>query len=398
MKKIYVCGPTVYNKPHIGNLRPILIFDIFSRALKALGDEVALMHNITDIDDKIIDKAISENVSEKEISERYTKVYEKLLKDLNITTITDKPKVTENIDGIIDFIKIIMQKGFAYESDGNVYFDVTKSDKYGSVSNRTLEEMRFELNDSKKHPGDFALWKQTEKGIQFQSPWGPGRPGWHTECAYFVNSFTSNGVDWHGGGIDLLFPHHENENAQFTAANNKPITKEWKQTGHINIDGDKMSKSLGNIMDAQEFLANNNNNTLRMIFLMTSPTAPINITEQIIKDANEKILKFEKAYKQITIEQTPDIKNNSVAHDVAKWDFASAMKKLNKYLREFNTNNFENSNTLIADLFLLGIFNKEDIVSDTQKNIFLKWKKLLNEKNFEEADKLRAQLIADKIL
>ena len=241
---LYVCGPTVYNSPHIGNMRPIIIFDIFNR-VASLSSKVTFVHNITDVDDKIINRSIELGLTEKEVSEKYEKEYMKLLSSLNILKPTYMPRVTEHIDGMIDFISVLINKGFAYENNGSVYFEISKLSSYGKQSGINLEKLiKITNSENKKNPKDFSLWKKTKIGIKWSSPWGDGRPGWHTECAYFVQKiFGNNGIDIHGGGIDLKFPHHINEIAQYESYTNSKMSKVWFYVGHLTIDLIKMSKS-----------------------------------------------------------------------------------------------------------------------------------------------------------
>ncbi|MCK5945919.1 MAG: class I tRNA ligase family protein, partial [Mycoplasmataceae bacterium] len=255
MKNIYVCGPTVYSKAHIGNLRPIITFDIFIRSLEALGNKVNLIHNITDIDDKIITAAAKEKTTEVEISSKYKKYYLDILERSNVNIPENMPGVVENMESIVEYIAKLVELGNAYEANGSVYFDITSVEGYGKLSNRDINKNIDKENKEKKHQADFAIWKATKEGVKYDSPWGKGRPGWHTECAVFINEIVKGeSLDIHGGGIDLLFPHHENENIQYEAVNKKEIAKEWRHIGKLNIDGEKMSKSIGNIMDASEFM------------------------------------------------------------------------------------------------------------------------------------------------
>ena len=216
---VYFCGPTVYNHAHIGNVRPIIVFDNLRRMLKAVGYDVLFISNYTDVDDKIINAAIKEGCSEGEITEKYIAAYEALREAINAPLPDVTPRVTKYMPKIIDFINSLVEKGYAYAIDGDVYFRVTKVPTYGEISNRNIEDLvvgaRIEENDKKENPLDFCLWKETKVGINWDSPWSKGRPGWHTECVAMINDITSNThVDIHGGGMDLKFPHHENEEAQ----------------------------------------------------------------------------------------------------------------------------------------------------------------------------------------
>ena len=403
MKNIYLCGPTVYSEVHIGNMRPILTFDIFNRSLKYLGEDINFIHNITDIDDKIIDKALSLSISEAEVSKKYTDLYLELIEKYNIVKPNKMPLVTESINGLIEFIKELVEKEAAYVVDGNVYFSVEKQSTYGSLSNRTIETMKFEDKGIKRHPGDFAVWKNTKVGIAYDSPWGKGRPGWHTECSYFVNEYLKGeSLDIHGGGIDLLFPHHENEDAQYIAINNKTISKEWRHVGHVMFDNEKMSKSLGNVFNAKEFADKYGTNTLRYMFLTSSYSSPMNVNEQTISQAVEAVEKLEKVFKK-----SNSLKSDSngsglikeIAISISKWNFSSAVKTMHKVVKNFNTENTkEAANDVVGALELLGFSFKNNDVSQENKDLITKWEALKADKNYEEADKIRAILLKNKLI
>lgn len=233
---IYICGPTVYNHAHIGNARPMIVFDVLRRTFEYLGNDVTFVSNYTDVDDKIIKAAKAEGITEKELTDKYIKAYEDVRAGLNIEDPTYKPRVTETMPEIIDFIQALIDKGYAYEVDGDVYFRVTKVKEYGMLSGIKVEDLiagasdrTLSVDDKKKESTtDFALWKKTNEGIQFDTPWSKGRPGWHTECVVMINDIFENGrIDIHGGGQDLKFPHHENEIAQSRALNGHPIADTW---------------------------------------------------------------------------------------------------------------------------------------------------------------------------
>lgn len=236
---MYVCGPTVYNFMHIGNSRPIIFFDVVARFFKYLGYKVTYVSNFTDIDDKIIARAEEEGISESEVSEKYIKEISETYNRLNIIPHDKNPKVTENMQEIIDYIGILITKGGAYVSDGDVYFDVSKIDNYGVLSSQTIENLiqgaRVETNDKKKNPVDFTLWKETLTGLRWKSPWSEGRPGWHTECVVMINNIFKGKIDIHGGGLDLKFPHHDNEIAQSMCSHDHTIANYWMHNGRIDL-------------------------------------------------------------------------------------------------------------------------------------------------------------------
>lgn len=419
MEKIYLCGPTVYAKAHIGNIRPILTFDINIRAKRFLKQKIFLIHNITDIDDKIITKAQSENVSENLIAQKYQKHYLQLLKILNIQEPNLLPKVTENIAIIIDFITLLIDKNVAYVHDGNVWFDVSKIKNYGAISHQLLANMHFTQQDyDKKNHADFALWKKTTIGQSFASPWGYGRPGWHTECAALINHY-NNGkkLALHGGGVDLIFPHHENENAQFLSLHDDNITQQWMHVGHLNINAEKMSKSLNNVIDTENFIDLHGKDTLRMLFLITNPTSPITLNTNLITNTKELVKKFNQAYvrAQLVDSFIGDLKQNvaskntitTLAHALSKWQFAKVMKELNMQIKQFykiidrdmaDFKKNEAASIIITMMQIIGFdFTKFNLDKADQK-LYKDWQKFRHEKNFIKADQIRKQLQAKKLI
>ena len=271
---IYVCGPTVYNYVHIGNTRPMIVIDVLRRTFEYQGNKVTFVSNFTDVDDKIIKAAKQEGISEKELTDKYIKAYEDVRRDLNLEFPTYAPRVTETMDQIIAFIEKLVEKGYAYEVEGDVYFRVSKVKEYGELSGIKIEDLvagaseRVEDKGVKEESTDFALWKKTDEGIQFDSPWSKGRPGWHTECVVMINDIFENGrIDIHGGGQDLKFPHHENEIAQSEAANGKEFSRYWMHNGFLNIDNRKMSKSLGNFFTVREISEKYDLQVLRFFML-----------------------------------------------------------------------------------------------------------------------------------
>lgn len=394
MRAIYLCGPTVYDKAHIGNIRPILSFDIFLRAHRLLGNDFMFIHNITDIDDKIIEKAQQESVSPQAIGEKYTKHYLKLLTLFNIKLPPSSllPKVTDHIEVIIDFIKQLVAKKFAYVKNDNVWFDVTKAHNYGDVSHQKLSALHYEHNLDKNHPADFALWKKVPIGWSFDSPWGKGRPGWHTECATFVNQITGGKQLFiHGGGIDLIFPHHENENAQYEVLNKRAITERWVHIGHLSVNKQKMSKSLGNMIDGQDFINTYGADTLRMMFLMTSPFSPLEINDSLIANAQILTLKFKKVFLQSQLHdghQTDKKVIINIASKISQWQFGSALKDVLHQVKSFHQS-FKNGALIINIMTLLGFGFTSLIVSQEEKDMYLKWHQLRAQKQFVQADALR---------
>ena len=285
--KIYACGPTVYNYIHIGNARPICAFDVLRRYLKYRGFNLKYVQNFTDVDDKIIKKANEEGVSASEISERYIAEYKKDAHGLNVMDADVHPKVTENMDIIIDFIKTLIEKGHAYEVQGDVYFRTLSFKDYGKLSGMPIEDLqagaRIDVNDIKEDPLDFALWKAAKPGEPYwESPWGKGRPGWHIECSAMSKQYLAETIDLHCGGQDLIFPHHENEIAQSEAASGKVFSKCWMHNGYINIDNKKMSKSLGNFFTVREVAEKYGYEVIRYLMVQAYYRSPINYSRELL--------------------------------------------------------------------------------------------------------------------
>ena len=285
--KIYACGPTVYNYIHIGNARPICAFDVLRRYLKYRGFNVKYVQNFTDVDDKIIKKANEEGVSASEISERYIAEYKKDAHGLNVMDADVHPKVTENMDIIINFIKTLIEKGHAYEAQGDVYFRTLSFKDYGKLSGMPIEDLqagaRIDVSDIKEDPLDFALWKAAKPGEPYwDSPWGKGRPGWHIECSAMSKQYLAETIDLHCGGQDLIFPHHENEIAQSEAASGKVFSKCWMHNGYINIDNKKMSKSLGNFFTVREVAEKYGYEVIRYLMVQAYYRSPINYSKELL--------------------------------------------------------------------------------------------------------------------
>lgn len=292
--KMYSCGPTVYDYFHIGNARPFIIFDTMRRYLEYIGYNVTFVQNFTDIDDKMIKRANAEGITVKELGERFIGEYFKDAASIGVRPATVHPKATDNIDAIIDIIKKLEDNGYAYAVDGNVYFATKKFNEYGKLSKQPLEDLeagaRIDVNDHKNDPMDFALWKSKKDGEPFwQSPWGEGRPGWHIECSAMANKFLGETIDLHSGGQDLIFPHHENEVAQSECANCKPFANYWMHNGYINIDGKKMSKSLGNFFTVRDILKQYDGEIVRFFMLSAHYRSPVNFADTLMEQAKSAV-------------------------------------------------------------------------------------------------------------
>ncbi len=303
--KMYACGPTVYNYFHIGNARPFVFFDVVRNYLEYKGFEVTYVQNITDIDDKIINKAIEDNSTFKKIAKKYITAFEEDTQRLGIKKPDFQPKASEVIGEIIKLIKDLEDKGFAYQVDGDVYFSVESFKDYGKLSGKKIDDQkagaRVEANTNKKHPADFTLWKKAKPGEPvWGSPWGQGRPGWHSECVVLSQKYLEcQSFDIHGGGVDLVFPHHENENAQAESLSHKPLANYWMHNGFINIEGEKMSKSLNNFFTARDILEEYDAEAIRFFFLSKHYRSPIDFNRDIMQESDTAVQNFYKAIKTI---------------------------------------------------------------------------------------------------
>ncbi len=292
--RMYVCGPTVYDKAHVGHAMSVLVFDVIRRYLEYRGYQVHHVMNYTDVDDKIIQRAQRENKDPLQLAEHYIHEFEKHLKDLNVLPATVYPRATQEIPHIIEMVKGLIDKGHAYVVNGDVYFSVTSYPGYGKLSGRRLEDMqagaRIEVDERKRHPMDFALWKASKPGEPaWESPWGKGRPGWHIECSAMSFYHLGEQIDIHGGGNDLIFPHHENEIAQTESLTGKPFARYWVHNGMLQFSGEKMSKSLGNLVTIEEFLAEHEADALRMVVLNSGYRNPLTFNEEVVGQAERAL-------------------------------------------------------------------------------------------------------------
>ncbi|WP_407667767.1 cysteine--tRNA ligase [Orenia marismortui] len=302
--KIYSCGPTVYDYFHIGNARAFLLPDIIKRYLEYKGYEVLHVMNFTDIDDKMISRANEEGISIEKLADRFIKAFFDDIENLNIKKADIYPKATDHISDMINMIKELVDGGFAYESDGDVYFRVDKFTEYGKLSNRKLEDLiagaRVEVNDKKENPLDFVLWKESKEGEpSWDSPWGLGRPGWHIECSVMSTRYLGTKFDIHTGGVDLTFPHHENEIAQSEACCSHQVVNYWMHNGYINIDGEKMSKSLGNFFTTREILDKYQPEVVRFFLISKHYRSPINFSDKELDDAAKSLMKLQNIYQKL---------------------------------------------------------------------------------------------------
>lgn len=347
--KMYVCGPTTYNLIHLGNARPVVVFDTIRRYFEYSGFDVTYVQNFTDVDDKIINRAAEENMEPLALAEKYIGEYFKDTEKLNIKKATHHPKVSENIPEIIDFVQGLIEKGFAYEVDGDVYYDIQKFDHYGKLSGRDLEDMqmgaRINVDERKKHPGDFALWKSAKPGELFwESPWGPGRPGWHIECSVMSRKFLGDQFDIHGGGQDLVFPHHENEVAQTEAMTGKKMANYWMHNGFITINKEKMSKSLGNFFLLREILDRFDPITVRFYLIETHYRSPLDFDYDKIEESGRALERIKNTYLQLKNYQEP-----SSSEDESK-KVAKIIEEVTEDFKEAMDDDF-NTALAIAEIF-----------------------------------------------
>ena len=419
---MYVCGPTVYGEAHIGNARPIIVFDTLRRLFLALGYKVDFVSNYTDVDDKIIQKAINEAVDETVITKRYIEAYEAVRNSLNALPIEHNPKVTENIEGIVAFIQDLVNQGYAYDVNGNVYFRVEKANEYGEISKQRIEDLlvgaRIEAESEKENPLDFTLWKKTDQGIQWDSPWGKGRPGWHTECVVMIHEHFHHMIDIHGGGMDLKFPHHENEVAQSRACLHHGLANVWMHNGMLNIDGEKMSKSLGNVMLAKDVIAQLGSAVVRWMMMSVDYRSPLNITDDVVETAKTEVNKALSALRQVEIKvQLSDLEIKDMDHTPFYDAFLEAMQddlntpnammrifdvvkaiNINLRARELKDETFAQYHDLKAMLKVLGIEHNYFNVSDELKEVYRKWNQAKNDKDFALADEYRKVLMEANVL
>lgn len=424
---IYICGPTVYNHAHIGNTRPMIVFDVLRRTFEYLGNDVTFVSNYTDVDDKIIKAAKAEGITEKELTDKYIKAYEDVRAGLNIEDPTYKPRVTETMPEIIDFIQALIDKGYAYEVDGDVYFRVTKVKEYGMLSGIKVEDLiagasdrTLSVDDKKKESTtDFALWKKTDEGIQFDTSWSKGRPGWHTECVVMINKLFKDGkIDIHGGGQDLKFPHHENEIAQSMAYNGHPIANYWMHNQMINIDGEKMSKSLGNVLWAKDLIVEFGCNVFKWLMLSTHYRNPLNMTDDVIAGVRKEASKVENATKNASLylqvnhvpahdykKETVDAMVNALEDDLntslALTQVLDQVKVLNQVMRVREKDNDVIATeyaTLVKMGDVLGFLFEGTKLSEEDIALYEQWNAYKKEKNFDEADRVRKDLTERGIL
>ena len=421
----YVCGPTVYNSPHIGNLRPVIVFDAWRRLFSAIGYDVTFVSNYTDVDDKIIQRAKELGISEKELTDSVIKEFQDVVSKVGSLPPDETPRPTVYMPQMISYIDDLVKNGSAYVANGDVYFRVSHVPDYGCLSGNTPESLvsgaRIEVNSQKESPLDFALWKKTEEGIRWDTPWSQGRPGWHTECCVMINSLFPDQhglIDIHGGGFDLKFPHHENEIAQAEAHNGNHLARYWLHNGFININNEKMSKSLGNVLLAKDVIAMYGGMALRLMTLNAHYRAPLSFSEETIREADKNIKKIESTMKTLALKlQSSDIDLSTLegGNEDAFFDemcndlntpnaitvLYAEVKAANQMVRVPNPDlgalgaSFES----IRDyLDILGLSIPYPVLGEEDKALYREYLEAKSAKDFSRSDALRAKLIDKKIL
>lgn len=405
--KIYLCGVTVYDESHIGHARTIIVFDVLRRYLEDKSANVTLVQNFTDIDDKIINRANKEGVTTKEISSRYIKEYFQSFDKLHVKRATIYPSATDHISDIIKFIEKLVKNNTAYVTKNGVYFDVSKFPEYGKLSKKDITQQnsgaRIEIDDAKRDPLDFALWKFDESN-NYSSPWGDGRPGWHIECSAMSAKYLGDDFEIHGGGRDLIFPHHENEIAQ-SESTGISFAKTWMHVGMVTINGEKMSKSLGNVRTVKKMLDGWGPNVLRLFCLSTHYSKPIDYTKKALKESLIKWRQIETCFYELfhmDLQETQDTTNKYTREfDAALEDnlnthlalsaFFSLVKETNRLA---NKNTIPNLDTLKRMMKILGLRIPE--ITDEEKNkinaLIIKRDKMRRENQFQKADEIRSEL------
>jgi len=430
--KMYVCGPTVYNYIHIGNARPAIVFDTVRRYLEYRGYEVNYISNFTDVDDKIIRAANEQKEDVFTLAERYIQAYFEDITALGCKHASHHPRVTENMNEIIDFVQGLIDKGYAYESDGDVYFKTKKFAEYGKLSHQSIDDLhlgaRIEVGEKKQDPLDFALWKAAKPGeVYWDSPWGEGRPGWHIECSAMARKYLGDTIDIHAGGQDLSFPHHENEIAQTESLTGKPFANYSMHNGYININNEKMSKSLGNFVLVHEIIKKHDPNVLRFFMLSVHYRHPINYSNEVLNNAKSSLERLQTSYSNLKyrldlstditnddekwLEQINDLRKQFIKEMDDDFNTANAIsvlfelaKSANYYLMEKTT-----STTVIKQYMktfeeyfdVLGVSleqGESDLLDEEIEQLITKRNEARKNRDFKTADEIRDKLKALNIV
>ncbi|MBI4855392.1 MAG: cysteine--tRNA ligase [Acetobacterium woodii] len=426
--RMYSCGPTVYNYFHIGNARPFIVFDVLRRFLEYTGYEVTFIQNFTDVDDKIINRSHEEGIAPSEVSEKYIQEYFTDADGLGIKRANAHPKVSEHMPEIIAMIKTLEEKGLAYNVDGNVYYRVDEFEEYGKLSKQSIDDLRsgarIDVNDEKQSPLDFALWKKKKEGEPYwESPWGQGRPGWHIECSAMSKKHLGETIDIHGGGQDLIFPHHENEIAQSEGSCGKPFANYWVHNGYINIDNEKMSKSKGNFFTVRDIAKKFDLEVVRMFLLMAHYRSPVNFSEPLLQQAATALerlytAKFQMSFllENATVEVATATETQWM-DSLAKYkkDFVAAMEDdintadaiavIFELVRDLNSNLDATSSkpaiiagqalfTELTNVLGLAVKEKETNLDEAVEDLITQRQAARKAKDFKRADEIRDELLA----
>jgi cysteinyl-tRNA synthetase len=412
--RMYVCGPTVYDDPHIGNARPVVVFDILFKILKNKYPNVTYVRNITDVDDKIIKSSKENNISISELTKKITQSFNEDCIYLNCEQPNHEPKATEHISEMIEMISELIKKGFAYENNKHVYFEVKKFKDYGQLSNKKLDELvagsRIEVSDNKKNPEDFVLWKPSETDEpSWDSPWGKGRPGWHLECSAMSKKYLGNEFDVHGGGVDLLFPHHENEIAQSRCANDsKVFANYWLHNAFITMSNEKMAKSQGNILKIKDFRNNKSGQVLRMALMSAHYRQPLDWNDKLLEECENTISKWYNVY--LNIKTKLKISDEILKPLLDDLNTPGYIANLHKLYEKAAKGSDEDKILFISACNFIGLLNetKEDWLKFKKNKVSISENEILikinqrNEarvnKNYKEADKIRDELLDKGVL
>ena len=401
---MYVCGPTVYDYPHVGNARPLVVFDVLYRVLMEFYEDykITYVRNITDIDDKIIEAAKKKNISIKEITDKVTKDFHDDCKFLGCLNPTYEPKATEHLDEMINLVTKLIELGFAYESNKHVYFEVSKFKEYGKLSNKKVEDLisgsRVEISENKKNAGDFVLWKPSnEAEPSWDSPFGPGRPGWHLECSAMSEKYLGSHFDIHGGGLDLIFPHHENEIAQSVCCNqNDKFANYWIHNGYVTVDKQKMSKSLGNFITINELKSEYNGQVIRLAILSTHYTQPFDWNSEILNISKKTLEKWYEFYSDNNFK----ILNENLKFLLDDLNTPLMISNMHELYKKAKSGDKNSAEQLSASCKILGLFNDSKEIWDEHKktgkmsedeieNLISKRNEARSKKDFKTSDEIR---------
>jgi len=412
--RMYVCGPTVYDDPHIGNARPVVIFDILFKVLKNEYPNVTYVRNITDVDDKIIKSSQENNISILDLTKKITQSFNEDCIYLNCEKPNHEPKATEHISEMIEMISELIKKGFAYENNKHVYFEVKKFEDYGQLSNKNLDELvagsRIEVSDNKKNPEDFVLWKPSETDEpSWDSPWGKGRPGWHLECSAMSKKYLGKEFDIHGGGVDLLFPHHENEIAQSRCANDsKVFANYWLHNAFITMSNEKMAKSQGNILKNKDFRNIKSGQVLRLALMSAHYRQPLDWNDKLLEDSENTINKWYNVY--LNIEKQLKISDEILKPLLDDLNTPGYITNLHKLYEKASKGSDEDKRIFISACHFVGLLDesKEDWLKFKKSKVSISESEILFKinqrnkarinKNYDEADKIRNDLLDKGVL